>query len=152
MTIKEVQPDNGVVEMLIAMSEDWEREASCHGYRKNAAEDIEGNRVFIAVDGDDGGDVKVIGYLFGHIERAEQTNSIYKKGTACFEVEELYVRPEYRSRGIGSELFRCAENAVKGQAEMITLSTATKNFRAILHFYIDEAGMEFWNARLFKRL
>lgn len=152
MTVKEVETDSRVIETLIAMSEDCEREASCHGYRKNGAEDIEGNRVFLAAHGDDGGDVKVIGYLFGHIERAEQTNSIYKEGTSCFEVEELYVRPEYRSRGIGSELFRYAENAVKGQTEMITLSTAAKNFQAILHFYIDEVGMEFWNARLFKRL
>jgi hypothetical protein len=32
------------------------------------------------------------------------------------------------------------------------LSTATKNFRAILHFYVDELDMNFWNARLFKKL
>jgi hypothetical protein len=32
------------------------------------------------------------------------------------------------------------------------LSTATKNARAILHFYLDELGMEFWSARLFKSL
>lgn len=151
MTIKEVQPDSKVMEILISFSEDWEKEASCHGYRKNSAEDIKGNRVFLAVDDCDG-EERVLGYLFGYIEKAERTNSIHKEGTVCFEIEEIYVRPEYRSKGIGSELFRFAENAVKEQAEMITLSTATKNFRAILHFYIDEVGMEFWNARLFKRL
>jgi hypothetical protein len=32
------------------------------------------------------------------------------------------------------------------------LTTATKNFRAILHFYIDELGMDFWSARLFKKI
>ena len=32
------------------------------------------------------------------------------------------------------------------------LSTATKNWRAILHFYIDELDMRFWNARLFRRI
>ena len=32
------------------------------------------------------------------------------------------------------------------------LSTATNNWKAILHFYLDELDMDFWNARLFKRL
>ena len=45
-----------------------------------------------------------------------------------------------------------AEDAVRGEAEVLFLSTASKNWRAILHFYIDELGMEFWNARLYKRL
>ncbi len=74
------------------------------------------------------------------------------EGTACFEVEELYVKPAYRSQGVGSALFRYAEEAVHGEAEFVTLGTATKNFQAILHFYINELGMEFWSARLFKKL
>ena len=74
------------------------------------------------------------------------------EGSRCFEVEELYVRPSRRSKGIGAALFRCAEKAVKGEADYITLSTATKNWRAILHFYLDELEMSFWSARLFKKL
>ena len=38
------------------------------------------------------------------------------------------------------------------EADFVLLSTATRNWRAILHFYIDELGMEFWSARLFKPL
>lgn len=30
--------------------------------------------------------------------------------------------------------------------------SATRNWKAILHFYIEELGMEFWNARLFKKI
>ena len=67
-------------------------------------------------------------------------------------MEEIYVVPEYRCRGIGTELFEYLENNALDGAEYIMLSTATKNWRAILHFYIDELGMEFWNARLFKRV
>ena len=60
------------------------------------------------------------------------------------------MKPEYRSRGVGRALFRLAEEAVSGEADLLTLGTATKNHRAILHFYIDELGMTFWSARLFK--
>lgn len=78
--------------------------------------------------------------------------SVMPRGTACFEVEELYVKPACRSRGVGSALFRSMENAVKPDADYIVLSTAAKNFRAVLHFYIDEMGMDFWSAALFKKL
>ena len=68
------------------------------------------------------------------------------------EVEELYVKPEYRSIGIGRRLFQYAEECVKEEADYITLSTATKNYKAILHFYLDELELVFWSARLFKKI
>ena len=35
---------------------------------------------------------------------------------------------------------------------IVTVSAAAKNWRAILHFYLEELGMEFWSARLFMKL
>lgn len=145
--IREAELTPEVLAELIALSVDWEAERSCHGYRRNTAADIEGNRIFLLE-----GEGKILGYLFGHGERAEKDSSVMKAGTAFFEVEELYVRPELRSRGYGAALFRFAEEAVRGQADYMMLSTATKNWRAILHFYLDELGMDFWSARLFKKL
>ena len=73
-------------------------------------------------------------------------------GADYFEVDEIYVKPAYRSQGVGAALFRYMEEQVRPEAEYLMLGTATKNFRAILHFYIDELGMEFWSAALFKKL
>lgn len=137
----------GLLETLIRMSEDWEAEQSCYGYRKNEQSDIEGNRIFIAMN-----QGEIIGYLLGHVEHAKQSTSIMPDGTPFFEVEELYVTPDYRSKGIGSKLFRFAEEAVAVEADYMMLSTATKNWKAIFHFYLDELDMTFWNARLFKRI
>lgn len=147
MTIKEVELDEKLMTELISFSEDWENENSCHGYRKNTAEDIAGNRVFLAVDGQE-----TVGYLFGRREVAQKGNSIYQEGEAYFEVEEFYIKPAFRSRGIGKLLFQHVEEALKQEIDLIMLSTATKNYRAILHFYIDELDMNFWSARLFKRI
>ena len=147
LDIIEKKLDEDLLEVLIDLSEDWERENSCHGYRKNEKEDIEGNRIFLALEGDN-----VIEYLFGHRELSKKSSSIMPDGTPFFEVEEIYIKPEYRSMGIGKRLFEYAEMHVKDDSEFIMLSTATKNWMAIFHFYIDELGMEFWNARLFKRI
>ena len=173
MQIREVPLTEELLEQLIRLSEDWEAEESCHGYRKNERADIEGNRIFVvAAAGNDaaadggacaGGKVagsgafeggEVLAYLFGHAEEAKNSSSVMPDGTPFFEVEELYVRPELRSQGIGRKLFAHVEEVLKeeGACKFILLSTATKNWKAILHFYIEELDMEFWNARLFKEI
>lgn len=147
--IREAALSPELLETLIALSADWEAEGSCHGYRKNTAADIEGNRVFLLERETDGA---VLGYLFGHAEKAKNSSSVMPDGTPFFEVEELYVKPAFRGRGWGAALFRAAEEALRGEADYLMLSTATKNWRAILHFYLEELDMRFWSARLFKKL
>ena len=147
LSFTEAALNHEVLTELIQMSEDWEAENSCHGYRKNEKTDIEGNRIFLAKNGQE-----TIGYLFGHMETSERDTSFMKAGTKYFEVEELYIKPGHRSQGIGGHLFAYAEDIVRTDTDWIMLSTATKNYKAILHFYVDELGMDFWNARLFKKL
>ena len=148
MNIYEAKLNDELLEKLISMSTEWKAENSTYGYRKNDRSDIEGDRIFLAER-----DGEILGYLFGHEEKLERASSIMADGTLYFEIEELYVVPSHRSEGIGRSLFHFAEQAVKTTGiEFIMLSTATKNYKSILHFYIDELGMDFWSARLFKKL
>lgn len=147
MLIHEVDLIEEVLAKLISFSEDWAAENSCYGYRPNDRSDIEGNRIFFAEDNG-----TIVGYLFGRVCESKQMKSIMPEGTPFFEVEELYVIPEKRSQGVGEKLFSFAEDAVKAEAEYMVLSTATKNWKAIFHFYIDELNMNFWSARLFKKI
>lgn len=148
MNIFEAQLNDELLEKLITMSADWEAENSTYGYRKNERNDIEGNRVFLAEQ-----DGEILGYLYGKENKTERASSIMADGTPYFEIEELYVVPEHRSEGIGGALFNFTEQEVKASGvDYVMLSTATKNYKRILHFYIEELGMAFWSARLFKRI
>ena len=135
------------MEKLISLSKDWEVEDSCYGYRANEKADIDGNRVFLAEENGE-----ILGYLFGKMYKAENMKSIIPDETPYFEVEELFVVSSRRSKGIGSALFRYAENILKTDTDYILLSTATKNYKAVLNFYLDELDMNFWSARLFKKI
>ena len=146
--LREAELTDELLTTLIAMSAAWEAENSTYGYRTNDRSDIEENRIFLAERNGE-----VLGYLFGHKTAAERTNSIMEEGAAFFEIEELYVTPEHRSEGIGKKLFSFAEQTVQAEGiGYLMLSTATKNCKRILHFYLDELGMDFWNARLYKKL
>ena len=147
MEIKEVSLCGRVAEELIDLSADWEAEGCCYGYRKNEYADLEGNRIFLAEEGG-----KIIGYLFGNLRKSEGQSAVMPDGTDYFEVEELYVRPEWRSQGVVSALFCYMEAQVRPEAKYLMLGTASKNCRGILHFYMDELGMEFWSAALFRML
>ena len=147
MKIEEAALTEEVLADLIRLSEDWEAEASCWGYRANGRADIEGNRFFLARE-----EGQTIGYLFGHCFDSENMKSIMPEKSRCFEVEEIYVIPQRRSEGVGKALFEYAADRMKGEADYITLSTATKNWKAIFHFYVDELDMTFWSARMFRKL
>lgn len=146
--IRESTEEEAALRDILALSEAWERENSCYGYRKNEKGDIEGRRIFTAER-----EGKTVGYLFGRKEYLKNTSSVAPDGTEYFEIEEIYVVAEYRSMGIGRALYEFLEERLKEEGtDYIFLSTATKDWRKIFHFYIEELGMEFWSARLFKKL
>ena len=144
----EAQLNGELTQKLIELSANWEAENSSYGYSRNDPGDIAGNRIFLAERGS-----RILGYLLGHTTKAAHSSSIMGEGTACFEIKELYVVPDHRSEGIGRLLFGYAEQTVASEGiGYLMLSTATKDYKRILKFYIEEKGMQFWSARLFKRL
>lgn len=133
--------------ILINFSKAWETENNCYGYQANKPSDIEGRTIFVANEN------KVpLGYLFGQFQTTEEDLATIPNNSRTFEIEEMYVTKTYRSKGVGQKLFRTLKKFVREKAEYLTLSTATKNYQRVLHFYIEELGMTFWYARLFKKI
>lgn len=145
VTIHEAKQSD--IKRLLELSLMWEKEDSCYGYRANTEGDFQDCYILAAYDDE------LIAYVFGKEEIQDKQTSVIDKNMHYFEVQEIYVHPLYRLRGIGKQLIERLEEELREKGiEMMLLSTATKNWKAILHFYIDEVGMNFWSARLYKRL
>lgn len=86
MEIKEVALNDEILEQLISLSKQWEKEDSCYGYRQNSIDDIKSNRIFVVIDDD------IIAYLLGHKEKAKNKTTIYQENDEYFVIEELFVK------------------------------------------------------------
>ena len=85
-----------VLDTLLQMSADWAAENSCRGYFPNGESDIQGNRIFLALDGD-----TPVGYLLGHITRAERTSTVMAEGTPFSRWKSSTSSPPSAARGWG---------------------------------------------------
>lgn len=146
MEIRKIDENNILIDTLIKLSVDWENEHNTEGYISNSKDTFKNTETYVALIDDE-----VIGYLYGYFRKSPVSNSVQKIDDRIFEIEELYIVPKYRDMGYGKELYKYVEEDIKDKVDLILLSTATKDYKRILHFYIDELDMTFWNARLYKR-
>lgn len=144
--ICEIVLSEDAVRQMIALSQTWADEGCSWGMRPNGREDIH-EPVFAALDGK-----KIVGYAFGHAYIKEKKTDFIPVGSTCFDVDELYVLPAYRSQGIGGRLYKAIEAYAKSQADFLTLATSTKDYRRVLRFYAEQNGMDFHSAYLIKQL
>lgn len=133
------------ISQLIELSRLWVAENCSYGMVINEKEDLK-EPLAVALDGD-----RIVGYCFGAYCTQERKTSCIPVGSRCFSLDELYILPKYRGQGIGKTLFRMMEQAVSGECDFITLATSTKNYKAILHLYVEELGMDFHSAFLIKK-
>ncbi len=138
--------NENIIRQLIDLSKKWHDEECTWGIVANTEEDLK-EPLFVAEDND-----TVVGYIFGHYYVVENKTSYIEIGSKCFMIDEIYVLPPYRNKGTGKRLFELMEAYVKDTCEYITLSTATKNYKDILHFYVDELDMNFHSAFLIKEM
>lgn len=136
--------DRNTIDQLIELSRLWVEEDCSYGMVVNEASDLN-EPLVVALDGE-----HIIGYIFGHYYKQEKKTSYIEAGSECFAIDELYVLPKYRGQGIGKTLYRLLENCVKEKCTYITLTTSTKDYKAILKLYVEELGMNFHSAFLIK--
>lgn len=132
---------------LTSLSEQWAEEKTMPSYTPNKAEEFLNRELYVAREDD-----TIIAYALGDIKILTEKTSYNAVGESAFELDELYVKPAYRSQGIGQKLYRFMENDLLNKVSVIGVIAASYHYLELLKFYSDDLGMSFNHALLTKRL
>lgn len=142
-----VKDDDKIMEELLALSKAWADEHSCPAYYENEPDEFINHSVYIATD-----DGRIVAYALGNIIELKEKTSYNEIGEKSFELDEIYVEPEYRNRGIGSALYKFVEEDVREKVDVIGVIATSYEYEKLLNFYVNELDMSFNHALLVKRM
>ena len=135
------------IPVLVKLSKTFEEENICNGI---VADDYDYfKKVDVAVARYNN---EIVGYIHGRFEHKTENNRLFYVGQKTYYIEEIYVKKEYRSIGIGRELFKFIESYAKMEdCEYVEVTAVSRDYKRLLDFYC-ELGMEYWYSELHKKL
>ena len=137
------------VQSISRLQQQWFEEGSVYGFVPESCEQVIaalGAYLLVAEANDE-----IIGFISGAIHRSEGT-AVIPGGESYLEVESLYVSPEFRGRGVGSDLITQLLARAKEQGvAYAVLYSATKDIRGVLRFY-ERHGFQGWYVQMFRKL
>ncbi len=144
-TIRAATPED--LPALLVLSKLWSEEEITYGYAPTDEKKFSSYRCWVAeMDG------QVVGYAGGTVETARRDTSIQRAGDRHFELEELYVRPNCRSKGVGRLLLERVEKEARQEGlGQLMLNAANQDYEPLLRFYLRD-GMTPHSFRMFRQL
>jgi GNAT superfamily N-acetyltransferase len=96
-------------------------------------------------------DGTLVGFAYGSVHESEGL-AVVPTGETFLSIEDLYVRPELRSGGVGGRILEqmMATARSDGVAKCV-LSSATKDIRRAMGFY-ERHGFSSWTVHMFRPL
>jgi len=93
----------------------------------------------------------IVGFISGAVHLSNEL-AIIPNGRTYVEIEDLYVSPQFRQLGIGSQLIEYFLSQAKSQGVTYALLySATKEIRSVLQFY-ERHGFQGWYIQMFREL
>lgn len=129
------------------LSELWEAEESTYGLKANTAEELLsylGNEIWVVEV-----EESIVGYLLGEVKNNSGLSIFEETDKLYFEIEEIYIHPEFRGNGFGQVLMKeVIRNLKRNGIDRMTVSTANKDWKRIIDFY-EKNGFKTWTMTLF---
>lgn len=134
--------------ILASLSKKFADENCCNNIIADSAEFFSGKKVAVALFNG-----QILGYCYGDIAEEVKKRSYAEVGDRYFDLDEIYVLPDFRNMKIGERLFKFVEDyAQKQGCKTIRLNAVSKSYNQLLKFYIDKLEMNFISAYLIKKL
>jgi len=139
------------IDVILQMDELWEAEDIAHEYITENLEEYTAKLKrfpeYILVAESNG---TLVGYINGSIHNNEDGLAVIPAGETYLEIENLYVKPEFRHKGIGGRLMQSLLEVAEGNGiRRFILATDNKQMDKMLSFY-KRFGFNIWFARLYK--
>ncbi len=137
------------VQLIHQLQQQWFQEGSVYGFVPESQEQIKAalNPYLLVAETNN----KIVGFISGSIRRSEGM-AVIPEGENYFEIDNLYILPEYRRQGIASGLVNKSLAQVReaGVAYAL-LYSAAKDIHRILRFY-EQHNFQSWNVQMFRKL
>ena len=136
------------VPFVARLQQKWSEEDNTHGFVPENQQQIE-NALDSYLVAEVGG--SIVGFISGAVRTSEGT-AVIPAGESYFDVDNLYVMPEFRNRGVGSSLItrRLAQAKQQGVSYALVYSAA-KNIEEIVKFY-ERHNFQSWYVQMFRKL
>jgi len=136
-------------QVISRLQQQWFEEGSVYGFVPESQERVKAALspyLLVAEVGD-----QVIGFISGSVSISDGM-AVIPEGESYLEVDNLYVAPEFRRRGVASRLITqlLAQAKQQGVAYAV-LYSAAKDIHGILRFY-ERHGFQSWYVRVFRKL
>lgn len=128
---------------VLAMSDALIDEGCCNGLVHDSIEYLQKYHIQLALQGD-----AIIGYAYGEAAESSSRIGTCQKGDSFYDLEMIYVKPEYRCTGAGRALFAAQQEYARSLGlATLRLTAVNKDWEKLLRFYTS-LGMDFYWATL----
>ena len=138
------------IDEILQLDIQWDQENIAHEFdlvsREEFIANLERFQTYFLVAENDG---RIIGYVNGTV-RLGQGVAVIPEQERYLEIENIYVKPEFRNRHIGGRLIeRLLEIAEQNGIMRFLVATVSKDMDRVLNFYRSH-GFKPWYVQMFK--
>ena len=138
------------LQAISRLQQGWLEERSVYGFTPESVEQIRAALGPYFMVAEAGGEV--VGFISGSVRSAIGMAAIIPEGASYLGIDNLYVSPEFRGRGLGSDLLtRSLARAKEQGVSYALLYSAAKDIHSILRFY-EQHGFQTWSVQMFRKL
>jgi ribosomal protein S18 acetylase RimI-like enzyme len=138
------------IDDILQLDRQWDQENIAYEFiyisREEYIAGLERFQPYFLVAESDG---SIVGYINGSVH-LDQVVAVIPDHEPYLEIENIYVKPDFRNRHIGGKLMdRLLDVAAQNGIQRVVVATVSKDMAAVLNFY-RRHGFKPWYVQMFR--